>query len=463
MRTEHDILGEMSIPDDAYYGIHTVRALLNFPITGVPIHAALVNALVTVKKAAAIANRDIGALEKSVSNAIIGACDEILTGALADQFLVDSMQGGAGTSANMNVNEVIANRAVELLGGHRGDYSLVHPLDHVNLHQSTNDVFPTAVRIAAIRLIKPVTEQFAALQTALQEKEEAFSAVVKVGRTEMQDAVPVTLGQEFGAWAQAVARDRWRLYKAEERFRQVGIGGTAVGTGLNAPKEYIFTVIERLRSLTGIGLARADYMMDPTQNCDVFVEVSGLLKAAAVSLSKIASDLRLLSSGPHAGVGEIRLPAVQAGSSIMPGKVNPVICEAVNQVAFQIMADDLAITLAAQAGQLELNAFLPLIAKNLLEMLDLLSHTLPVFIDRCINDIEADKEKCAGNVCGSYILATTLTGHIGYDKAAEVAEICRRTGRSVREVVLERQWMDEKTLDDIFRPERLTSPGQGRK
>lgn len=463
MRTEHDMLGELSLPDNAYYGIHTARALMNFPITGVPIHAALVNALVTVKKATAMANRDIGALERSVANAMIGASDEILAGALADQFVVDSMQGGAGTSANMNVNEVIANRAIELLGGQKGDYALVHPLDHVNLHQSTNDVFPTAVRIAAIRLLKPVTEQFASLQTALQEKEEAFSSVVKVGRTQMQDAVPVTLGQEFGAWAQAVARDRWRLYKAEERLRQVGIGGTAVGTGLNAPKEYIFTVIERLRSLTGIGLARADYMMDPIQNCDVFVEVSGLLKAAAVSLSKIANDLRLLSSGPRAGLGEIRLPAVQAGSSIMPGKVNPVICEAVNQVAFQIIADDLAVTLAAQAGQLELNAFLPLIAKNLLEMLDLLSHTLPLFIERCIKGIEADEAQCAGNVYGSYILATVLTGHIGYDKAAEVAEICRRTGRSVREVVLERQWMDEKTLDDMFRPQRLTSPVQGRK
>lgn len=463
MRTEHDMLGEMSIEDDAYYGIHTARALMNFPITGVPIHTALVNALVTVKKAAAITNRDIGALERSVANAIIGACDEILAGALADQFVVDSMQGGAGTSANMNVNEVIANRAIELLDGRKGDYALVHPLDHVNLHQSTNDVFPTAVRISAIWLLKPVTEQFASLQAALQEKEEAFSSVVKVGRTEMQDAVPVTLGQEFGAWAQAVARDRWRLYKAEERLRQVGIGGTAVGTGLNAPKEYIFTVIERLRSLTGIGLARTEFMMDTTQNCDVFVEVSGLLKAAAVSLSKIAGDLRLLSSGPRAGIGEIRLPAVQAGSSIMPGKVNPVICEAVNQVAFQIIADDMAVTLAAQAGQLELNAFLPLIAKNLLEMLDLLSRTLPVFVERCINGIEADEAQCAGNVYGSYVLATVLTGYIGYDKAAEVAEICRRTGRSVQQVVLERQWMDENTLDDIFRPERLTSPCQGRK
>lgn len=453
------MLGEMQINDGAYYGIHTARAMQNFNITGVPVHTALVDALVSVKKAAASTNRDIGALDENIAGAIIATSDEILSGALMDQFVVDCMQGGAGTSANMNVNEVIANRAIELLGGRKGDYALVHPLDHVNLHQSTNDVFPTAVRIAAIRLLKPVTEQFAALQTALQEKEEEFSPVVKVGRTEMQDAVPITLGQEFGAWAQAAARDRWRLYKAEERLRQVNIGGTAVGTGINAPKEYIFTMIERLRELTGIGLARAEFMMDPTQNCDVFVEVSGLLKVAAVSLSKIANDLRLLSSGPCAGIGEIILPAVQAGSSIMPGKVNPVICEAVNQAAFQIMADDMAVTLAAQAGQLELNAFLPLIAKNIFDMLDLLHHTLPLFIERCIKGIQANTENCSQKVFGSYILATVLTGYIGYDRASQVAALCQKTGRTVREIVLEQHLMDEKILDEILRPERLTSPG----
>lgn len=458
MRIEHDMLGEMQIDDAAYYGIHTVRAAQNFAITGVPIHAELIHALVTVKKAAAITNRGIGALEKRIADAIISACDEILSGALHEQFIVDCMQGGAGTSANMNVNEVLANRAVELLGGQKGDYSLVHPLDHVNLHQSTNDVFPTAVRIAAIRLLKPVTEQFAALQSALQEKEEEFSAVLKVGRTELQDAVPVTLGQEFGAWAQAVARDRWRLYKAEERLRQVGIGGTAVGTGINAPKKYIFTMIERLRELTGIGLARAEYMMDPIQNCDVFVEVSGLLKTAAVNLTKIANDLRLLSSGPCAGIGEISLPAVQAGSSIMPGKVNPVICEAVNQAAFQIMADDLAVTLASQAGQLELNAFLPLIAKNLFDMLDLLKSVLPIFADRCVKGIKANTEACSQKVFGSYTLATALTRYIGYDKACEAAALCLKTGRPVSEIIKEQRLLDEKTLEEAMRPDRLTAP-----
>jgi aspartate ammonia-lyase len=462
MRFEHDLLGELPIDDTFYYGIHTARALENFAITGVPVHRALIDALVTVKKAAALTNRTIGALEDRIAAAIIATCDEILAGALADQFVVDCMQGGAGTSANMNVNEVVANRAIERLGGRKGDYALVHPLDHVNLHQSTNDVFPTAVRIAAIRLLKPVTEQFAVLQTALQQKEAEFAAVVKVGRTQLQDAVPVTLGQEFGAWAQAVARDRWRLYKAEERLRQVNIGGTAVGTGINAPQAYIFTVIERLRELTGIGLARAEYLMDPTQNCDVFVEVSGLLKTAAVNLIKIANDIRLLSAGPRAGIGEIIIPPVQAGSSIMPGKVNPVICEAVNQAAFQIIADDLAITLAAQAGQLELNAFLPLIAKNIFEMLELLQRVLPLLIGRCINGIQVDRKACRENLEASFTLVTALVGAIGYDRATAVAGQCRETGKSVREVVLEQGLMTEAQLNEIFKPERLTAPSRAK-
>lgn len=458
MRTEQDLLGQMQLDDRAYYGIHTYRALRNFPITGVPIHEELVDALVTIKKAAAITNQSIGALEADKADAIVAACNEVLAGALRDQFLVDCMQGGAGTSANMNANEVLANRAIELLGGKKGDYHLVHPLDHVNLHQSTNDVFPTAVRLAAIRLLKPVADCFADLQTALQEKEEEFSNLLKMGRTQLQDAVPVTLGQEFGAWAQAISRDRWRLYKSEERLRQVNIGGTAVGTGLGAPRAYVFTMIERLRELTGIGLARAEYMMDPTQNCDVFVEVSGLLKTAAVNLTKIANDLRLLSSGPRAGLSELSLPPLQAGSSIMPGKVNPVMAEAVNQAAYQIMADDLAVTLAAQAGQLELNAFLPLIAKNLFEMLSLLGNILPLFIHRCIRGIEADGGHCRKTLDNSFAFITALARQIGYDNAARAAALCRETGRTVREVILENKWLDEAALNDLLRPERLTAP-----
>jgi aspartate ammonia-lyase len=433
----------------------------NFPVSGEPIRPALVEALTAVKKAAALTNREIGALDGPVAGAIVSACDEILAGGLNDQFVTDRLQGGAGTSANMNVNEVIAGRAAEILGGSRGDRSLVHPLDQVNLHQSTNDVFPTAVRIAAIRLLKPVSERLADLQSALQEKESEFASVLKVGRTQLQDAVPVTLGQEFGAWAQAVARDRWRLYKAEERLRQVNLGGTAVGTGLNAPRAYIYGVIEKLRGITGIGLARAEYMMDPTQNADVFVEVSGLLKACAVNLTKIANDLRLLASGPAAGLGEICLPAVQAGSSIMPGKVNPVIPEMINQVAFRIMGEDLAVTLAASAGQLELNAFMPLIAESLLDMLEMLARALPIFTERCVKGIVADEERCTRRVEESAALATVLTGALGYDGAAQVARACRETGRTVRRIVIERSLLDPEELENLLRPERLTAPGAG--
>ena len=459
MRIEKDLLGELEIDDNLYYGISTVRAKINFPITGIPIHLELVRAMILIKKAAALTNAANGDLDKEKALAITSACDEIISGRLMDNFITDSLQGGAGTSANMNVNEVIANRAIEIMGGEKGDYSLIHPIDDVNMSQSTNDVFPTAVRIAAINLLKSVTEHFASLQTALQEKEEEFSDILKVGRTELQDAVPVTLGQEFAAWAQAISRDRWRLYKAEERLRQVNIGGTAVGTGINASKKYIFNMIENLRQLSGIGLARAEYMMDPTQNCDVFVEVSGLLKTAAVNLAKMSGDIRLLSSGPKAGLSEIRLPALQAGSSIMPGKVNPVMPEMINQVAYQIMADDLAVTLAAQAGQLELNAFLPLIAKNLLEMLDLFNNALPVFIEKCIKGIQADQARCAYLLEHSYILITALNDYIGYDKSSEILKKCLEEGKSVKEILLRDRIIEPEVLERILKPENMTTLG----
>jgi len=459
MRIERDTHGEMTLDDQCYYGLQTARALENFPILRQPVHPDLVRALVQVKKAAVLTNLQHAFIDPDIGRAISQACDEVLTGALQDQFVVDALQGGAGTSANMNVNEVLANQALEILGATKGDYARIHPIDHVNLFQSTNDVFPTAVRIAAIGRLKSVSEQFARLQTALQEKEQAFAAILKVGRTQLQDAVPVTLGQEFGAWAQAIARDRWRLYKVEERLRQVNIGGTAVGTGINAPRKYLFTMIDKLREVTGLGLARAEYLMDPTQNNDVFVEVSGLLKTAAVNLSKIANDLRLLSSGPRAGLGEIRLPALQSGSSIMPGKVNPVLPEAVNQVAYQIMANDLAITLAAQGGQLELNAFLPLIAHNLLQMLDLLDHVVPLFIDKCISGIAPDEIRCRELLERSTAIVTALTGHIGYDRAAEIAAECLASGDTVRTLLIQRGLLTAEQLDKILAPETMTSPG----
>lgn len=438
-RTEHDLLGERQVPADVYWGIHTLRAVENFPVSGQPVHPELIRALVLVKKAATLTNQELGLLPGTVSEAILSACDDLLEGANAPeggwlgQFPVDALQGGAGTSANMNVNEVLANRAIERLGGTLGNYSVVHPLDHVNLSQSTNDVFPTALRVAAIRLLIPLSEAFAALQTALQEKENAYDDVLKVGRTQLQDAVPILLGQEFGAWAQAIARDRWRLYKVEERLRQVNLGGTAIGTGLNAEKQYVFQVVEHLRDLTGLGLARADSMIDPTQNCDVLVEVSGLLKTAAMNLSKIANDLRLLASGPRAGLGEIRLPAMQAGSSIMPGKVNPVIPEMVNQIAFQVMGNDMVITMAAAAGQLELNAFLPVIARNLFEMMTLMMKAVRLLIDRCIKGIEPDRERCAELVERSNALVTVLSTRIGYEVASDVAKTSTEMGRTVRE------------------------------
>jgi aspartate ammonia-lyase len=459
MRIEHDVHGQVSLADDCYYGLQTARAVENFPILLHPVHPELVRALLLVKKAAARTNLKHGWREPAKGQAILQACDEVLAGALADQFVVDAFQGGAGTSANMNVNEVLANRALEILGCSLGDYAKVHPIDDVNRHQSTNDVFPTALRIAAIRRLKSVSENFARLQTALQIKEQAFARILKVGRTQLQDAVPVTLGQEFGAYAQAIARDRWRLYKVEERLRQVNIGGTAVGTGLNAPRKFVFTMIDELRDVTGLALARADYLMDATQNNDVFVEASGLLKTSAVNLAKIASDLRLLSSGPRAGLAEIHLPPLQAGSSIMPGKVNPVLPEAVNQVAFQVMANDLAITLAAQSGQLELNAFLPLIAHNLLESLDLLDHVLPLFVERCIDGITADADRCRAWLEHSTALVTALTGLIGYDQAAEVAAECLTSGETIRSILLRKNILTSEQLDLILVPETMTSPG----
>lgn len=458
-RVEHDLLGEMEVPEEAYYGINTLRAAYNFPITGRPVHRELIKAMVMVKKAAAMANMKLGLLKREIGNAIITACDRILAGEFADQFIVDRIQGGAGTSTNMNVNEVIANVAIEQLKGHKGDYSLVHPINHVNLSQSTNDVYPTALRIAAINLLKPLSEEFADLQEALQQKENQFSSVIKMGRTELQDAVPIMLGQEFGAYAQAIARDRWRIYKVEERLRQVPLGGTAVGTGLNADVRYIYMVIDILRDLTGLGLARAEYMMDGIQNADVFVEVSGLLKSAAVNLSKIASDLRLMSSGPECGFGEIKLPAMQAGSSIMPGKVNPIIPEMINMVAYQVIGNDLTITMAAEAGQLELNAMMPLIASNLLDSIEMMTNAVRVFIERCISGIEADVERCHRYVFESVGLVTALTPYIGYDNATRVASVCRETNKSVKQVVLEMGLMGKEELEKALNPYEMTKPG----
>ncbi len=458
-RVEKDLLGELRVPGEAYYGIHTVRAAGNFVVSGVKTHSALITAMARVKQAAALANMNAGLLERNIGEAIVQAASEAADGELADQFIVDAFQGGAGTSSNMNMNEVLANRAIELLGGVKGDYAVVDPLRHVNLSQSTNDVFPTAMRVAAIGMVLELSESLAGLQTDLQKKEAEFAGILKLGRTEMQDAVPVTLGQEFSAYAEAIARDRWRLYKVEERLRQVNLGGTAVGTGLNADPAYIYHVVEELREITGFGLARSENTIDLTQNADVFVEVSGLLKAAAVNLAKIAADLRLLSSGPLGGLAEIRLPRMQAGSSIMPGKVNPVFPEMITQVSLQVMGNDQVIAAAAAAGQLELNAFLPLIAQNLLHSLEMLINAVNLFSEKCIRGIEVNEDRCRRWLEESHAFVTALTPHVGYDVAAELAKQAQHTGRKLRDVVIDSGLLSEKDLETVLTPGQLTRPG----
>jgi len=439
MRTEHDTLGTRDIPDDALYGIHTRRALDNFGVSGRTVRPELIRAIVLVKKACALTHKELGALPPDLADAIAAACDDVLAGRHADAFVTDALQGGAGTSTHMNVNEVLANLALLKLGGTLGDYARVHPLDHVNRGQSTNDVYPSALRIAAIYRVRELADALAALQESLQRKEQAFAEIPKLARTQLMDAAPMTLGQSFGAYAQAIARDRWRIYKVEERLRQINLGGTAVGTGAAADRRYTFRVAEILRDLTGLGLARAEYPMDLTQNNDVFVEVSGLLKACAVNLLKISGDLRLMASGPRGGLGELRLEARQVGSSIMPGKVNPVIPECVAQCAMCVIADDAAITLAAASGQLELNAFLPLIADALLDGLALLRNAVVRFRAACVETLEADPAACARHLDASTAPALLLVPRLGYDAAAALAKAALETGKSVSQLAAERE------------------------
>jgi len=458
-RTEKDHFGKIQIPEDAYYGIHTLRATQNFPVSDLRVPEEFVRALAEVKQACALANIRTNLLHQKIGQAIIAAAKEVASGKLNDQFIVDAFQGGAGTSTNMNMNEVLANRAIELLGGKKGEYHIVDPLEHVNLSQSTNDVYPTALKIAAIRLVIALSEAIAQLQGAFQEKEAAFAGILKLGRTEMQDAVPIALGQEFGAFAEALARDRWRLFKVEERLRQVNLGGTAIGTGLNAERDYIYTAIEELQRITKLGIARAENMVDVTQNADVFVEVSGLVKAAAVNLAKIAGDLRILSAGPRGGLAEISLPQLQAGSSIMPNKVNPVIPEMVSQVSFQVICCDQAITLAAFSGQLELNAFLPLITFNLLWELKLLNTCVTLFRTRCVERIQANPERCNRWLEESLCLATSLAPYIGYENAAELSREAATQSKTIRQTVIEKGLFTQEELDIIFSPSELTRPG----
>lgn len=420
MRTERDVLGEMELPENAMYGINSARALENFDLKGRTVNMELIRAIVIVKKAAALSYRKLKIGDEKVWTAILAACDHILAGEYDSQFRLQALQGGAGTSINMNVNEVVANAAIIELGGKPGDYGLVHPIDDVNRGQSTNDVVPTALRIAAVKNLRLLSEECSKLQTSLQKRENEYEDVMKLGRTELMDAVPVSAGQEFGAYAQAIARDRWRLYKAEERLRQVNIGGTAVGLMDTADRRYRFEIIEQLRLLTGYGLAAAEYPMDVTQNNDVFVEISGLLKALAVNLLKISNDLRLMNSGPYGGLGEIRLAEMQQGSSIMPGKVNPVIPEMTMQCAMRVIANDSAITMAAAHGEFELNAFLPLIADSLLESLTLMTNAVRLFCSKCIDILQVNEENCKIHLDKSYAFAASYISKLGYDAVSRV-------------------------------------------
>ena len=451
-RIEHDFLGSLEMPADAYWGIHTQRAINNFPISGLKVNAVLIKSLALTKKACCLANLETGHLPAEKGKAIIAACDEIAVGELSDQFPVDALQGGAGTSTNMNINEVIANRAIEFLGGQKGNYSLLHPLEDVNLHQSTNDVYPTALKVAAIYRLRDLSNAISSLQGAFQEKEKEFAAIVKLGRTELQEAVPITLGAEFSAFAEAFSRDRWRSFKCEERLRVVNLGGTAVGTGIAAPRDYIFLVIEKLRDVTGLGLSRGENILGETANADSFVEVSGILKAHAVNLIKICNDLRLLNF-----LGEIRLPQLQAGSSIMPGKVNPVLVESAIQVGMKVIANDAIVTETAARGTFQINEFLPLLSHALLESLDILTN-INGLLTAHVRGINADKDKCEEYFNASPMIITALLPVIGYEKATEfITEFSSGSEGNMRWFLEEK--LGKELTDKIFSPYQLTALG----
>jgi aspartate ammonia-lyase len=458
-RTERDPLGELTVPASAYYGIQTARAVENFPISGLRAPADLVTATILIKKAAAQSNVTLARLDARIGEAIVRAADEILGGALRDQFIVDVYQAGAGTSHNMNANEVLANRAAELLGGARGEYRLVHPNDHVNMGQSTNDVFPTATRVALLIVHSGLIESARALSASFARKADAFQSIVKVGRTHLQDAVPITLGQEFGGYAACLGRGADDVEHAARSLEELNLGATAVGTGLNAGEEYASRAIKNLARATGLRLTPAVNRFRVTQSMGDVLSYSGAMRRLAVELGKAAADLRLLSMGPRAGIAEIVLPAVQPGSSIMPGKVNPSVPEMVNQVCYQVIGCDVTIAAASEAGQLELNVMMPVIAWNALHMSTILRESMKALRIRCVDGIEADVERCRELLERSTAVATALSPYLGYAKTAEIAKEAVKTGRSIRELVLEHGLIDPRRLDDILSAENMTRPG----
>jgi aspartate ammonia-lyase len=456
-RIERDSLGDMSLPGDASYGVHTARAAANFPMTGMQLRhfPELVQSLAMTKKACALANMQLGVLENRIGNAILRGCDRVISGENHEGFIVDMLQGGAGTSTNMNANEVIANLALRELQKPAGDYATIHPNDHVNLSQSTNDVYPTAVRLTMVRSCQALIAEQEKLKAALLAKAEEFHDVIKVGRTQLMDAVPMRLGHEFRAFAVTIGEDIDRLREVANLLREINLGGTAIGTGINTPEGYAEAAVKHLSDISGERLILAGDLIEATSDMGAFVTFSGVLKRIAVKLSKICNDLRLLNSGPRAGLGEIRLPAVQAGSSIMPGKVNPVIPEVINQIAFQVIGNDLTVTLASEGGQLQLNAFEPVIVLNILQSMRMLTRGMAVLREKCIVGIEADRERCKELLDNSLVAVTAINPYVGYATASRVAKDALKTRRTIREIVLAEELMTEVQLDEAFSTETL--------
>jgi len=458
-RIEKDFLGERVLPAEAYYGIQTLRATENFPITGYTIHSSLIKAMGIVKKAAALSNMEVHLLSKEIGEAIVEAAQEVIDGKWDAEFIVDPIQGGAGTSINMNANEVIANRALEILGKEKGDYHTVSPNSHVNMSQSTNDAFPTAIHIAVLNLIDELLVTMDYMQSVFHQKAEQFAHVIKMGRTHLQDAVPIRLGQEFEAYCRVINRDIVRIRQTRPNLYDVNMGATAVGTGLNAFPDYIKSVDEHLAEISGLPLKGATHLVDATQNTDAYTEVSGALKICMINMSKIANDLRLMASGPRAGLGEILLPARQPGSSIMPGKVNPVMPEVLNQVAFQVIGNDHTISLASEAGQLELNVMEPVLVFNLIQSISIMNNVFRAFTKNCLKDIEANEERMKEYVEKSVGVLTAVNPHIGYEVAARLAREAILTGRSIRELCIEEGVLTKEQLDLILDPYEMTHPG----
>lgn len=458
-RLEHDSIGEMEVEKNAYYGVHSRRAHENFPITGVNTDREIIRGVAEIKKACAITNFEVGMMDEKIKDAISHAADKVADGDYDEYFIVDPIQGGAGTSHNMNANEVIANVAIEELGGELGDYSMVHPNDHINFGQSTNDVYPTSGKLAIIRYIDIVKEELEKLIKSLDKKAEEFDGIIKMGRTQMQDAIPIRLGQEFAAYSQVLKRDLKRLDEAKKTVSVVNLGATAIGTGLNADADYVKKVVPNLAKVTGLDLTQSENLVDGTQNLDGFVYVSGILKTLAVSLSKISNDFRIMSSGPRTGFGEINLPAKQAGSSIMPGKVNPVIPEVVSQVAFSVIGNDMTIAMAAEGGQLELNAFEPVIFYKIFESFRTLKGAMYTLRVNCVDGIEANERHMEELVENSVGVITAIVPHVGYENAAKIAKEAISTGKPVRDLAIESGIISEEDLNKILDPISMTEPG----